>query len=132
MPTLPAAMIAVLAAFAPLFSARVWVNAHVLLIGAILAPAQRTAAALCVTGLGQVPRFHRHHRGLRRAEWSGLAVGRVLLGLLAAAFASACSASTTRCNAAAARGSRPKASTATRCGPATATSSKPAGCAGSA
>ena len=31
--------------------------------------------------------FHRYHRVLSRAAWSGLAVGRVLLGLLVAAFA---------------------------------------------
>ena len=30
--------------------------------------------------------FHRYHRVLSRAAWSGLAVGRVLLGLLVAAF----------------------------------------------
>jgi hypothetical protein len=87
MPTLPAPMIAVLRAFAPLFSPRVWSHAQVLLVGAILAPAQRTvAAALRVTGLAQVRQFHRYHRVLSRAEWSGLAVGRVLLTLLVAAF----------------------------------------------
>jgi hypothetical protein len=87
MPTLPATMIPVLIAFAPLFSARVWSHAQVLLTGAILAPAQRTvAAALRVTGLGQLRQFHRYHRVLSRAEWSGLAVGQVLLRLLVAAF----------------------------------------------
>ncbi len=87
MPTLPAPMIAVLGACAPLFSPRVWSHAQVLLAGAILAPAQRTvAAALRVTGLAQVRQFHRYHRVLSRAEWSGLAVGRVLLALLVAAF----------------------------------------------
>src|SRR5687767_9158631 len=81
-------MIAVVRAFAPLFSPRVWSHAQVLLAGAILAPAQRTvAAALRVTGLAQVRQFHRYHRVLSRAVWSGLAVGRVLLGLLVAAFA---------------------------------------------
>ncbi|MGH2614857.1 MAG: transposase, partial [Thermomicrobiales bacterium] len=87
MPTLPATMIAVLRAFAPLFSPRVWSHAQVLLVGAILAPAQRTvAAALRVTGRAQGRQFHRYHRVLSRAAWSGLAVGRVLLGLLVAAF----------------------------------------------
>ena len=87
MPTLPSPMIAVLRAFAPLFSPRVWSHAQVLLVGAILAPAQRTvAAALRVTGLAQVRQFHRYHRVLSRAAWSGLAVGRVLLALLVAAF----------------------------------------------
>ena len=90
MPTLPATMLPVLIAFAPLFSARVWGHAQVLLAGAILAPAQRTvAAALRVTGLASVRQFHRYHRVLSRAEWSELAVGRVLLGLLVAAFAPA-------------------------------------------
>jgi hypothetical protein len=90
MPTLPATMITVVMAFAPLFSARVWSHVQVLLTGAILAPAQRTVtAALRVTGLAHVRQFHRYHRVLSRAEWSGLAVGRVLLGLLVATFAPA-------------------------------------------
>jgi hypothetical protein len=79
-------MITVLSAFAPLFSPRVWSHAQVLLVGTILAPAQRTvAAALRVTGHAQVRQFHRYHRVLSRAEWSGLAVGRVLLAQLVAA-----------------------------------------------
>jgi hypothetical protein len=81
-------MITVLSVFTPLFSARVWDHAQVLLIGVILAPAQRTvAAALRVTGHAQVRQFHRYHRVLSRAVWSELAVGRVLLELLIAAFA---------------------------------------------
>lgn len=87
MPTLPAPMIAVVRCFAPLFSPRVWEHAQVLLMGAILAPAQRTvAAALRVTGRAEERQFHRYHRVLSRATWSELAVGRVLLGLLIAAF----------------------------------------------
>jgi hypothetical protein len=59
----------------------------VLLAGAILAPAQRTVvAALRVTGRGHVRQFHRYHRVLSHATWSGLAVRRVLLALLVAAF----------------------------------------------
>ena len=88
MPTLPSSMIGTLAAFAPLFSARVWRHAQVLLAGAILAPARRTVTAtLRVMGLDQLPQFHRYHRVLSRARWSGLAAGRMLLGLLVAAFA---------------------------------------------
>ncbi|HEU4322081.1 MAG TPA: transposase, partial [Roseiflexaceae bacterium] len=88
MPTLPAPMITVFRAFAPLFSARVWDHAQVLLVGAMLAPARRTvAAALRVTGLAHMRQFHRYHRVLSRAEWSGLAVSRVLLALLVATFA---------------------------------------------
>jgi hypothetical protein len=67
-------MIAVLRCFAPLFSPRVWEHAQVLLAGAILAPAHRTvAAALRVTGRAQGRQFHRYHRVLSRAAWSGLA-----------------------------------------------------------
>ncbi len=88
MPTLPASMIAVGAAFAPLFSKCVWGHAQVLLAGAVLAPARRTvAAALRVMGLAHVDQFHRYHRVLSRARWSGLAASRLLLRLLVAAFA---------------------------------------------
>jgi DDE superfamily endonuclease len=87
MPTLPVAIVAVLAPFVPLFSARVWAHSQVLLAGAILGPAQRTVtAALRVVGLQQTRQFHRYHRVLSRDRWSGLAVSRVLLGLLVAAF----------------------------------------------
>ncbi|HEY8598158.1 MAG TPA: transposase [Thermomicrobiales bacterium] len=88
MSLLPPTVAAVLAAFAPLFSRRVWAHAQVLVVGALLAPAQRTvAAALRATGLARVSQFHRYHRVLRHARWSGLAVGRALLTLLVAAFA---------------------------------------------
>lgn len=85
MPTLPAAMLALVSPFAPLFSGRVWRHALVLLGGAILTPGRRTvAAALRVMGLEQEPRFERYHRVLNRASWSGLAASRALLGLLVA------------------------------------------------
>ena len=88
MSCLPPRIVTALAPFAELFSRRVWVHVQVLLMGAILAPAQRTvAAALRVTGRAQGRQFHRYHRVLSRAAWSELAVGRVLLGLLVAAFA---------------------------------------------
>ena len=88
MSPLPPTVAAVLAAFAPLFSRRVWAHAQVLVAGALLAPAQRTvAAALRATGLARVSQFHRYHRVLSHARWSGLAVGRALLTLLVAAFA---------------------------------------------
>ena len=87
MHTLPPAMILLLRPFAPLFSKRVWAHAQILLMGAILAPAQRTVtAALRVVGLGQTPHFQRYHRVLNRASWSALAVSRVLLRLLVTAF----------------------------------------------
>ena len=66
MPTLPAAMLPVVAAFAPLFSRRVWRHALTLLLGTILAPGRRTvAAALRASGLAQGRRFERYHRAAR-------------------------------------------------------------------
>ena len=88
MPTLPPAMITLLAPFAPLFARRVWCHALVLVVGTILAPGRRTVcAALRAMGLSQTTHWTRYHRVLNRARWSSLALGRVLLGLLVAAFA---------------------------------------------
>jgi hypothetical protein len=87
MPTLPTAMLHRLAPFAPCFSRRVGHHAPVLVAGAILAPGRRTvAAALRAMGLEHDRRCGRDHRVLSRAEWSGLAASRTLLGLLVAAF----------------------------------------------
>src|SRR5258707_1424448 len=87
MPTLPPTIIALLAPFVPLFSARVWSHAQVLIAGAILAPAQRTiTAALRITGHAHTRQFHRYHRVLSRARWSVLAVSQVLLRLLTQTF----------------------------------------------
>ena len=90
MPTLPAAMLPLLAPFAPLFARRVWCNALVLVVGTLLAPGKRTVcAALRAMGLSQTKRWSRYHRVLNRAAWSSLAVSQVLLGLLVAAVAPA-------------------------------------------
>lgn len=87
---LPSSIAANLAPVAPLFARRVWAHVQVLLAGTLLAPARRTvAAALRRTGRDQCARFHRYHRVLSHARWSGLAVGRVLLARLVAAFAPA-------------------------------------------
>jgi DDE superfamily endonuclease len=88
MPTLPPAMLQILAPFVPLFSRRIWPRVLALVAGTLLAPGNRTvSAALRVMGLAQCPRFERYHRVLSRARWSSLAVSRVLLSLLVAAFA---------------------------------------------
>ncbi len=88
MPTLPRAMLHLLAPFAPLFSRRVWCHALVLVTGTLLAPGKRTVcAALRAMGLGQSKHWTRYHRVLNRAEWSSLAVARVLLGQMVAALA---------------------------------------------
>ena len=74
--------------FAPVFSPRVWAHVQVLVAGSLLTPARRTvAAALRVLGLAQLKQFHRYHRVLSQAKWSGLAISRILLNLLVAAFA---------------------------------------------
>ena len=89
MPTLPPAMLQLLAPFAPLFARRVWRHALVLIAGALLTPGKRTVcAALRAMGLSQTRRWTTYHRVLNRAKWSSLAVARVLLGLLVAVFAS--------------------------------------------
>src|SRR5215218_4060152 len=86
---LPSRFAAVILCFAPLFRERSWRHAEVLLVGAILAPGQRTVASLLrIAGLAREPRFVNYHRVLSRAAWSGRAAARVLLGLLLDAFAS--------------------------------------------
>ena len=88
MPTLSPAMLQAVEPFVPLFSRRLWPRVLVLVAGTLLAPGKRTVtAALRVMGLAQSPRFERYHRVLNRAHWSSLAVSRVLLKLLVAAFA---------------------------------------------
>jgi DDE superfamily endonuclease len=73
--------------FAPLFSDRVGRHAQVLLLGAILAPGQRTVTScLRIVGLGGEHRFVNYHRVLNRVRWSGRAASRLLLGLLVRRF----------------------------------------------
>jgi len=87
MPTLPPAMLQLLAPFAPRFSRRVWCHALVLVVGTILVPGKRTVcAALRARGLRHTRQWTRYHRVLNRAKWSSRAVSRALLGLLVAAF----------------------------------------------
>jgi hypothetical protein len=80
---LPPEIVAILAAFAPLFSDRTWVKAQVLAIGTLLATGRRTvAAALRIMGKAGERRFTNYHRVLNRDAWSCLAAGRILLGLI--------------------------------------------------
>ncbi len=86
--TLPTQIIAVLVAFAPLFSRPVFQRVQVLLVGAILTPGRRTVAnALRAMGLHQEPHFQNYHRVLSRAKWSSKKAAQVLLSLLVRAFA---------------------------------------------
>jgi hypothetical protein len=58
-----------------------------LLIGAILAPAQRTVASILrIVGFSQEAHFQNYHRVLSRAVWSSLQLSRVLLKVLLETF----------------------------------------------
>src|SRR4051812_30714831 len=84
MPSLPSRFAEVILTFAPLFlQQRTWNHAGMLLIGAILAPGQRTVTSLLrIMGLSGERRFVNDHRVLNRAVWSSRAASRLLLGLL--------------------------------------------------
>src|SRR6266487_2698016 len=87
METLPREIIRVLRPFEAVFSERVWDWVSVLLVGAILAPGQRTVAAvLRVMGLSDERQFQNYHRVLNRARWSSRELGRRLLVLLVRGF----------------------------------------------
>jgi len=65
----------------------VWEWAKVLLIGAILAPGERTVAAILrVMGRSHDRQFQNYHRVLNRANWSSRALSRMLLRLLVSLF----------------------------------------------
>ena len=86
--TLPSEFTSIIVAFAPLFFNGVWRCAHILLIGAILAPGKRTVtSALRVMGLSDERRFQIYHRVLNRAVWNCRHASLILLRMLVAAFA---------------------------------------------
>ena len=88
--TLPSEYTTILSSFGRLFSKRVWQHAQLLLIGAILAPGQRTVAAvLRIIGLDTNPHFQTFHRVLNRDRWSSLEVSDLLLVWLVKVFAPA-------------------------------------------
>ena len=65
---LPSRFATLILAFAPLFVARSWRHAEVLLSGAILAPGHRTVtSSLRITGLARERRFVNYHCVLNRA-----------------------------------------------------------------
>ena len=81
--TLPDAILPVLHPFATLFRNPTWLKAQILLVGAILAPGQRTvAAALRVMGRSDHLENARYHEVLNRAVWSPRQAARILLMLL--------------------------------------------------
>jgi len=88
--TLPERYGTLIAAFAPVFTKRLWSHIQVLVVGGILASGQRTVASvLRVMGLGDEVHFQNYHRVLNRALWSSLVISQVLLGLLISTFAAA-------------------------------------------
>ena len=85
---MPSEYTTILTTFATLFSKRIWQRVQILLMGAILAPGQRTVTAvLRIMGLSAEKRFQNFHRVLNRAVWSSREASRLLLGMLVAAFA---------------------------------------------
>jgi len=85
---MPCELLAIVIAFAPLFTKSVFPHVQVLIQGAILAPASRTvAAALRVMGLSKDKNFQNYHRVLNRSQWSGLKAAAILLKMIVKAFA---------------------------------------------
>jgi hypothetical protein len=81
--SLPPEIQTVLCAFAPLFTAPVWLNACTLSVGAILCIGKRTVtSALKVMGLKDDKHFTNYHHVLNRAKWSSLNGSRILLTLI--------------------------------------------------
>src|SRR3984893_6339043 len=73
--------------FEGVFSERVWEWAKVLLVGAILAPGERTVGAILrVMGLQNEQQFQNYHRVLNRARWSRRELSGILLLLLVQIF----------------------------------------------
>jgi hypothetical protein len=82
MPLLPVRLAPVILALAPRFSPRVWPPARALLLGAMLAPGQRTVTSgWRILGLSQERRFVNYHRVRNRARWRGREASRLLFKL---------------------------------------------------
>jgi DDE superfamily endonuclease len=85
---LPTRFASVILPFASMFAQqRTWRHARVLLLGALLAPGQRTVCAILrIAGLCRERHFVNYHRVLNRAVWHDRLGTRLLLDLLMAAF----------------------------------------------
>src|SRR5258708_14255204 len=85
--TLPKRIIQVLRPCEEVLSERIWDWAKVVVIGAILAPGERTVAAILrVMGCSDNKQFQNYHRVLNRATWSSRELSRLLLLLLVRLF----------------------------------------------
>jgi hypothetical protein len=83
MPAMTTEIIAILAAFSSEFTRPTWKNIQTLFIGAILCRgARRITSILRVMDLQNERNFTKYHRVLSRAQWSGLALSKILLGML--------------------------------------------------
>src|SRR4051794_31957535 len=83
----PPGFVTWLTPFLAAFSRRTRPTVAALAVGALLAVGPRTVAAcLRVIGLAEHPGFAAFHRVLNRNAWSGLALARILLRLVVAAF----------------------------------------------
>src|SRR5438105_4567048 len=84
----PARFAAIIVSFAPVFvQQRTWQHAQVLLLGALLAPGQRTVCSILrMVGLRRERHFVTYHRVLNRTVWRSRLACRLLLGLLIEAF----------------------------------------------
>lgn len=76
-------IIAILAAFSSEFTRPTWKNIQTLFIGAILCRgARRITSILQVMDLQNERNFTKYHLVLSRAQWSGLALSKILLGCI--------------------------------------------------
>jgi len=78
-------IITVLAAFASQFTRPTWKNIQTLFLGTVLCRgARRVTSILRVMGLAHEKNFSKYHRVLSHSRWNGLALSKILLGLLVA------------------------------------------------
>jgi len=73
---MPCELLAIVIAFAPLFTKPVFERVQVLVMGAMLSPNSRTVTqALRVMGHSDEQNFQKYHRVLNRADWSSFGCG---------------------------------------------------------
>ena len=87
---LPTRFAAIILTFASVFvQHRTWRHAQLLLLGALLAPGQRTVSSILrIIGLRRERHFVNFHRVLNRAVWSSRQAARLLLDRLISIFVS--------------------------------------------
>ncbi len=87
---LPVRFAKIISTFAPVFvQQRTWRHAQLLLLGALLAPGQRTVSSILrIVGLRRERHFVNYHRVLNRAVWSSRQAARLLLDRLISTFVS--------------------------------------------